>query len=284
MLIERYRHPILFYGLSIIIPWTLWFITAYISHIEPSNQFYVIIQTILGLLGLVSPMVIAFVLMFSDGELKKDLKKRLFNFSTIKPIYIFLGCFLMFISILLAQAISLLFGYSYSQFSFSENFSFTAGLVPAWFLLIVAPIIEELAWHTYGTDTLRRSFSLFTTSIIFGVFWVMWHFPLSFINGYYQSNVAETGIIYSINFAVSLIPFVFLMNWLYFKTNRNIIIVTVFHITAGLFNEMFSTHPMSKVIQTILLLILTIVILYKERVLFFKLEYEENDNNAQSKF
>ncbi|MED1472763.1 CPBP family intramembrane glutamic endopeptidase [Bacillus salipaludis] len=181
----------------------------------------------------------------------------------------------MITSILLAQAISLLFGYSTSQFALSGKSSFSAGIFPAWFLLFFAPILEELAWHSYGTDSLRKRFNLFTVSMIFAIFWAFWHFPLGFIKGYYQSNLVETGVIYSINFVVSLIPFVLLMNWLYYKTGRNIIVAIVFHISAGLFNELFSTHPMSKVIQTFLLLILTTVIVIKNRNFFFKLEYHE---------
>lgn len=275
MTIEKYRHPILFYSLSIVIPWVLWFIAAYISHIEPISHVYVIAESVLGFIGLASPMIVAFILMFLDSDLRIDLLKRLFHFNTIKPFYIIMTCFLMVASILLAQAFSLLFGYSPSQFSFAGTFSFTAGLFPAWFLLFIAPLLEELAWHSYGTDCLRKRFNLFTVSIIFAVFWALWHFPLSFIKDYYQSNLVETGIIYSINFSVSLIPFVILMNWLYYKTGRNIIIAIVFHITAGFFNEVFATHPMSKVIQTVLLLILSIIIVIKERDFFFKLEYQE---------
>ena len=273
-ILERYRHPILFYVLSIIIPWVLWFIAGYVSHIEPSNHFHLITLSVLGFMGLLSPVVIALVLMLPDPILRKDLKKRLFNFKAITPIYAIVTCFVMLASILVAQAISLLFGYSVSQFSLSRNFSFTGGIFSAWFLLLIAPVLEELAWHSYGTDTLRRRFTLFTTSMIFAVFWAFWHFPLSFIKDYYQSNVAESGVLYSLNFVVSLIPFVILMNWLYFKTGRSIMVVIVFHITAGFFNEIFATHPMSKVIQTILLLILSIIILFKERTLFFKLEHE----------
>lgn len=225
--------------LSIGIPWILWFIAAYLSHIIPRN----------------------------------DLLNRFFNFNNIKPFYIIVTCFLMVTSILFAQTISLLFGHSTSQFALSGKFTFTAGIFPAWFLLFIAPVLEELAWHSYGTDCLRKRFNLFTVSMIFAVFWALWHFPLSFIKDYYQSNLVETGMIYSINFAVSLIPFVLLMNWLYYKTGRNIFVVIVFHITAGFFNEIFSTLPDSKVIQTVILLILSIVIVIKDRNFFFKLEY-----------
>ncbi|MEN1967200.1 CPBP family intramembrane glutamic endopeptidase [Lentibacillus sp. N15] len=276
MVIDRYRHPILFYTLSLIIPWTLWFMAAYVSYLEPSNKLYMVTESLFGIIGLLSPMVIAFVLILSDPVLRKDLRKRFFGFSHIKPIYLLLTCFLMLTSILLAQTISLLFGYSTSQFSFSTHFSFTGGIFSAGFLLLIAPILEELAWHSYGTDCLRRRFRLFTLSMIFAVFWAFWHLPLSFIKDYYQNQVVESGVIYSINFIVSLIPFVILMNWLYFKTNRNILVPIIFHFTAGFFNEIFFTHPMSKVIQTILLLFLSLVIVYKERDLFFKLEYGEN--------
>lgn len=273
MNIQKYRHPLLFFGLTTLIPWLCWFAAGYLSHITPGNNLYTVVSGILAFLGLLGPMIIAFALMLPDRELRSDLFNRLFSIKKIKPIYLFLTLFLMLISILLAQAISLLFGYSTEQFQLSSG-SFTAGIFSVWFILIIAPIIEELAWHTYGTDCLRQRFSLFKTSMLFAVYWALWHFPLSGIKGYYQANLAESWI-HSLNFAVSLIPYVLLMNWLYYKTDRNILVAIVFHITAGLFNEMFLTHPDSKVIQTILLLILTVFIVVRERAFFFQREYPE---------
>ena len=75
----------------------------------------------------------------------------------------------MLASILLAQAISLLFGHSATQFHLSGKTSFSAGIFPAWFILILAPLVEELAWHSYGTDCLRRRMNLFNTCMVFGV-------------------------------------------------------------------------------------------------------------------
>lgn len=59
------------------------------------------------------------------------------------------------------------------------------------------------------------------------------------------------------------------MNWLYYKRGRNITLIIIFHITSGLFNEMLSTHPDSKVIQTVLLFILSAIVVSKNRELFF---------------
>ena len=133
----------------------------------------------------------------------------------------------------------------------------------------LAPTLEELAWHGYGTDCLRSRMSLFKTSMLFAAYWAVWHFPLAGIKGYYHANVVSEGWLYSLNFIVSIFPFVILMNWLYYKTNRNILVAIIFHITAGYFNEIFATHPDSKCIQTVLLLIVSVIIVVKERRLFF---------------
>ena len=77
----------------------------------------------------------------------------------------------------------------------------------------------------------------------------------------------------SINFLVSIFPFVFLMNWLYYKTNRNILVAIVLHLTANVFNEIFATDPDSKVIQTGLLLVVCTAVIVKERRMFFQRAY-----------
>ncbi len=231
-----------------------------------------IMVSVLGFIGLMAPMIIAFRMIHKETGLKKDLGGRIFNFCSIKPIYLFLTIFLMLASILLAQVISLLFGYSANQFAITGHYTFSSGVFPVWFLLIMAPLIEELGWHTYGTDVLRNRFNLFYTSVIFAFYWGIWHIPLSTIKGYYQSNLVVTGWIHSLNFLVSIFPFVIIMNWLYYKANRNIFVPIVFHITAGYFNEIFATHPDSKIIQTVILLIFAIILLIREKNFFFKTE------------
>jgi hypothetical protein len=270
MNITHYKRTYLFYILSCAIPWALWTTAGYLSH-KPGNNTE-LISGILSILGLLAPFIIALFLILPNKDLKEDFLGRFFNFKNIAPKYIIITCFLMLISILLAQLISLAFGYSFEQFQITGKFTFTSSVFPVWFLLIFAPVIEELAWHSYGTDCLRSRFNLFKSSMIFALIWGIWHIPLSFIKDYYQSNLVETGVLYSINFIVSLFPFVIIMNWLYYKTNRNIFIPIIFHITAGYFNEIFATHPMSKVIQTVLLLILSIYLISKDRNFFFNKE------------
>jgi membrane protease YdiL (CAAX protease family) len=270
LMIQNYKRPFIFYFLCTAIPWILWFASGYLSHCEPFTKSLEWATGITSIAGLLAPAVIALVFMLPHKELRKDFLGRFFNFRSIRPEYLLTTFFLMLVSILSAQAISLLFGYSADQFSFRGSFTFSSSLFPVWFLLLAAPVLEELAWHSYGTDSLVSRFNLFTASLIFAIFWGLWHLPLSTINGYYHSNLVESGMIYSINFLVSMIPFVIIMNWIYYKTQRNILLTIVFHITAVFFNEIFLTHPMSKVIQTGLLLIVSAYLMVKDKELFFK--------------
>ena len=274
-MINRYNHPILFYFLATAIPWTLWFAAGYISHHEPYSDQNLKIASFIAFLGLLGPLGVSYFLIRKDPVLLADVYKRLFNFTSVKPIYIFFACFLMLGSILLAQAISLLFGYSASQFMITGHFTFSSGIFPVWFMLIIAPVLEELGWHSYGTDCLRNRMNLFKTSLLFGIYWAIWHIPLGAIRDYYQSNLVETGWIYGVNFMVSVIPFTILINWLYYKTGRNITLTIIFHITAGFFNEIFATHPDSKIIQTILLLLLAALLVINDRQFFFEKEADK---------
>ncbi|WP_029902635.1 CPBP family intramembrane glutamic endopeptidase [Prevotella sp. 10(H)] len=267
--IYNYKKVKTFYLLSTLIPWLFWFVAGYVSWIEPHQDIFLNIASVLSFIGLLAPVAISFFLISKDSALRKDVMGRFFNFKDVKLRYFALACLIMPISIMTAQAISLLFGYSPSQFIITGNFTFSSGIFPVWFLLIMAPVFEELAWHSYGTDSLRRRFNLFKTSLIFGIYWGVWHMPLSSIRDYYQSNIVESGWIYGVNFLVSIVPYVLIMNWLYYKTGRNIIITIIFHITAGFFNELFAPHPDTKIIQTVLLLILAVVIVIKDKNLFF---------------
>ena len=180
-----------------------------------------------------------------------------------------LGATIMLGSILLAQLVSVAFGYSADQFRFAHSASFNAGILIGWVPLLLSPVVEEISWHGYGTDALRRTLSLFWTSIVFGVYWAVWHVPLGLIEGYYQANLVETGPLHAVNFIVSLIPFVLLMNWLYYRSGRSIWVAIAFHLSANVFNEAFATHPDSKVIQTGLLIALTIIVIARDPTFFF---------------
>jgi len=265
MTLEKYHHPFLFYGIATTATWAFWFVAAYLSHVAPTSPFFAKAVSLLVTVGLMGPAAVALCMIGLDHDLWADFKRRLIGLKGVKPVYLLLTCFLMLASILLAQAVSLLFGYSADQFHFSGHASFSTGAISGWFVLLLAPISEELGWHTYGNDCLRRSMNLLKVCLLFTCYWAIWHMPLGLIKGSYQSNLAETSWLHSLNYVLSFIGYVILGNWLYFKTNRSVLVAIVFHMTADCSAEAFCTHPDTKVIQTVLLLLLAVVLVIKDR-------------------
>ncbi len=269
---ERYDRAVWFFTVSLLVPWLCWFAAGYLSHQPALPAALANLAAALGILGLVAPVLVA-AWLFQERGLWGDLRGRLLRLGGFPRIYLFYAAFLIFAALVVAQLLSLLFGHGLDQFALASKTSFTAGALPPWFILLLAPVVEELAWHTYGTDALRRRLNLFWTSIVFAVYWVLWHLPLAGIKGYYQSNLVQEGWLYSLNFAVGLFVFVILMNWLYYKTGRSVVVAILFHLSANVSNEIFTTDPDSKVIETALLLVVCIVVLARERCLFFSSEF-----------
>ena len=264
-----YDRPWLFYGLATAIPWVLWSVAGYLSHLPVQSNPVRLATAAAELAGLAAPAIVAAALVYGNPRLRADIRGRLLWGRGVRKRYIACAFLLLLASILVAQAISVLLGYSVEQFRLRHGFSFSSGLVPVWVVLLVAPVLEELAWHGYGTDALVNRMRLFTASMLFMVIWTVWHVPLSFIKGYYQSEVVESGWVNTLNFPLSMIGFVLLMNWLYYRAGRSIGVAIVFHISAGFVNEIFMTDPHSKLIQTGLLLALSAVVVVRNRELFF---------------
>ena len=216
-----------FYLASFLLSAIFFFACAYLSHQEQTTSI-LILENSLAIIGVSMPALIAFRLIKKDSILLQDLQTRATRFdkSFWKYLLVILG--LTFWSLLLAQLISLPLGYSVEQFIVAGNRSFSTFLFSTWFIIVFAAIVEELARHSYGIDTLRRKFRLITTNLIFAVYWVAWHLPLATINGYYHSNLVTEWRIYWLNFACSAVIFVFLINWLYYKSGRNIWIAVFF--------------------------------------------------------
>ena len=268
-IIYQYNRPVLFYVLATAIPWACWFVAAYLSHLPDQTPLVLRFTLILSVAGLSAPVVLVIALIWRKPTLRADVQSRLAWPWSAHWFFIVCAWLLLPASLLLAQAISLFFGYDIDQFQLRDGYTFSAGLMPVWVTLVGAAIIEELAWHSYGTDTLIRRMSVFSASMLFTVIWVLWHVPLAFIEGYYHNEVVESGVLHTLNFPVSMVAFVILMNWLYFRCGRSILIPIIFHLSANISAEMFMTHPDAKLIQTGLLLVLSVVIVLRERALFF---------------
>lgn len=260
--------PWFFFGVSLLVPWALWFLAAWISHLPDADE-HAWAQTALSLAGLFAPAVLAAWMLWRHPVLWEDAKPRLLRLRGFPRRYLMAALFLLFGALIVAQCLSIFLGHGWSQFHISGQPSFTSALLSPWLMLALAAIVEELAWHSYGTDALTARMNLFNASLLFTLYWALWHLPLAFVKGYYHSELVAQGALYTANFVASMVVFVLLMNWVYVKSGRSIAVAVLFHLCANLGNEIFATHPDSKVIQTALLVPLTAWIIYRNKALFF---------------
>jgi uncharacterized protein len=258
--------PVRFFLITFLITWVSWFFAAWFSHQDGMEG----LQLLFMIPGLLAPFIAVGVMIsgMKNKPLRKDFWNRLslkkINPRTLPVILLIMPC-----ALFLATAISLLFGQSVSQFQLSTEFKIMDGqVVLSIIILFLAPTFEELGWRGYGVDGIRSKFNLLKTTLIFAVVWALWHLPLFFIRGYYQNELWNMGIAYVINFFISILPATILMNWMYYRNDRSITAAILFHFILNLFSVLFQTEQFTKCIITIVLLVISIVIILKDRDLF----------------
>ena len=229
--------------------------------------------TIGMLLGGVAPSVIAIITVFTSKSdaLKKDFKRKIFNFWKLKPLYIIGGFLIMAAVIACSILISVLFGGSLEQFSFIQGFTFDGpGLFGAMMTITLAAILEEIGWRGYGEDSIAQYNSWFKESIIFGFVWALWHLPLFWIPGTYHFEIRELNNLYMFNFFISVIPMGFVTTWVYVKNGRSMLASILFHLFINFIQEKIAMTPDTKCIETICVTVAAIIIVLTNRDMFFE--------------
>ena len=230
------------------------------------------------LLGLLMPGTVAVttVLCSKNDALKLDLKRKLVSFYRLKPLNI-IKAIVVFIGIVCASiAISLLFGGSTEQFAFTDGFSFSIGGASALLTILLASVIEEIGWRGYGEDSVAAYHSWFTESIIFGFVWSLWHLPLFFIAGTYHCGLRELGILYMLNFLISVVPLGFITTWVYVRNNRSMLACIIFHLFVNTMQEKIAMTAETKCIETLVVTAVAVVIVLTNKDLFFEKDHIGN--------
>lgn len=168
--------PVRFFLITMLVTWALWFISAYFSYLPGMGGY----QMLFLFLGLFVPGATALILIYGsrNTELRNDFWDRL-RPSKIKPAFL-PALFLLPPTIVLGAIIlSLAFGFSADQFKLSSEYKVLADQgVISLLILSLSPILEELGFRGYGVDSLRSKLNIWNTSLVFGLLWGMWYFPL----------------------------------------------------------------------------------------------------------
>ena len=258
----RYR-PVLFFALAYLFTWIFWIPAVFVQ----GNT-----GTLLMMLGLIAPAVVStlFVVFSGCDALKKDLRQKIVGFYKVKWMNVLLAILVFACITACSILLSLAFGQPLSQFSFTEDFSFTGvGIGSALLTILVASIIEEVGWKGYCEDSIGNYMNWFWESMIFGALWSFWHFPLIFIKGTYQAGLMVNPL-YVINFFISGIPLGFIITWVYLASDRSILACMVFHLFVNFMQEKIAMTPETKCVQTIVVTVATVVIVAANKEMFFE--------------
>lgn len=231
----------------------------------------------LMLLGLFVPAITAAVTVFSSKSqaLKQDFRDKLAGFYRIRPLNILAAVLLFGAIVGVSILCSVPFGGSLGQFSFTD-FSFSINGTSALLTIVLASVIEELGWRGYGEDSVAQYCTWFKESIIFGIVWSLWHLPLFFIEGTYHGGLSELGPLYVLNFLVSVIPLGFITTWVYVKNNRSMLACIVFHFFVNFMQEKIAMTPETKCIETLVITLAAVLIVLRNREMFFETEHIGN--------
>lgn len=262
--------PVQYFLITMTCTWVPWFIAAYFSHQKGKEK----LQVFLTLPGLLVPAIVAIAMIYASHNqgLIKDFWHRLTLFKMDWPSLVMIFAIIP-VTFFVATAISLLFGKSAEQFSPVNEFNVMQGwhLLSLLIPIVLAPFFEEVGWRGYGVDSLRQYFNLFNTCMLFAFLWAIWHVPLFFIKGYYHYELRNINFVYVINFFISMIPAAILINWVYYRNSRSIVVAVVAHSMLNALSMFFKTEQFTKCIFTFLLLAASLGVVLTDKNFFFEL-------------
>lgn len=229
--------PWLFFALTFTWSWAFWIPTA----LWAPDATHLITQ--LGFaLGGVGPMVFGVYFTYREGgdKVRRDYWLRVVDWKRLG----FRGWFL---SLLTVPLLTLPAGWMDKTLRgggikldlttlnfFTQHFSVVLGtLLFLIFMFLFGPVPEELGWRGYALDRLRARHGSLKASLILGLLWGLWHLPLFFLKGAYQSTLGFGTAGFFLFFG-AIIPLSVVITWIYDMTNRSILSAILLHFSVNL--------------------------------------------------
>ena len=126
------------------------------------------------------------------------------------------------------------------------------GALPLMLFKDAGPLGEELGWRGLALPVMLRLWKPLNAAIILGVIWGFWHLPTFFISTLSQSHL------WFPLFAVNSTSLSILMTWLYRRTNGDLALMVLVHLTANfcgpLMNVTFPAEVLVEVIVAVLII------------------------------
>jgi CAAX protease family protein len=206
------RSPLKFFVLVFALALPFWLLGALVKHLP------IPINLPVSALQFVCPIIAAFILVSKEekpGGIKR-LLKRVFDMKRIKHKIWYVPIILLNpLIMLLSYGVMLLLGRPLPE----PSIPFL--MIPIFFLVFFIPAIcEEVGWMGYAVDPMQDRWSAFTTSLILGSVWAIWH-----VIPELQANPPA----WVAGQCFSTIGLRILIVWLYNNTGKSVFAAIVFH-------------------------------------------------------
>jgi membrane protease YdiL (CAAX protease family) len=206
------RSPLTFFVLVFALALPFWLLGAFVKHVP------IPINLPVSALQFVCPLIAAFILVSREekrGGIKR-LLKSVFDVKSIKPkIWYVPIMLLMPLVMVLSYGVMLLLGRPLPE----PYIPFL--LIPIFFVVFfIAAAGEEVGWMGYAAPPMQERWSAFTTGLIMGAVWALWHVipelsanPPAWVAGQFFSTIMLR----------------ILIVWLYNNTGKSVLAAILFH-------------------------------------------------------
>lgn len=157
--------------------------------------------------------VISVSLILKDKSILPYIKSHLyFDLKDIKWIILVIAI----PSISIAISSFILSYYKITYIAWEGNVSF---YILSMIAILIGCAAEEIGWRGFLLPNLQKKYTPFTSSIIVGVLWGIWH--LNFTEGLFGFLV----------YNITIIEMSILMSWVFNRTNGNLLLMIIWHFT-----------------------------------------------------
>lgn len=248
-----------FFVLALALSWLAWIPLALLG--EDPMTFPYLILMILGGLG---PAVAEIILVFGLGnrQLRRDYKHRVLDVRRIG--WKWAAVILLIFPVLngIATLLSVVSGGPEPTFETAERLlANPLSIVPfLLFLFVFGPLPEELGWSGYALDGLQSKRSALGASLIIGLVWAVWHLPLFFMEGTFQSEQIGFATPAFWWYMLPTLPISVLDTWVYNNANRSTLSAVLLHFMVNVSGELFGLSQHARFYQAGLIVVVTAAI------------------------
>jgi len=260
--------PWLFLGLTLALAWSLGFAAAALQPVAPGA-----VITLLRLLSGLTPLAVAAGLttLHHGHPFQRDYWRRIVDFRRIGAGWYAVIFLYHPLKSGLAALIDLLQGGSgIAPEALADLARQPLMIVPMLiFWLLFGPLPEEPGWRGYALDGLQARRTALSASLIVGVVWSLWHLPLFFIQGTWQSTQVGLGTQRFWLYMLTIVLESVLYTWIYNNNGRSTLSAILFHFVGNAFGELFALSARAELYNFLLTVavVLLVVAIWGPRTL-----------------